>query len=123
MFGSLLRPSGPRVQTIDAADAIARVQAGELTLVDIRDGNELKMTGHASGAIHIPLTVFRMKADPRSPEFHPELDVDKPVALYCASGARSNMAAQMMLQMGFKEVYNLGGLHHWQMAGGTVTHG
>lgn len=122
MLSTLFRQAGPRVATIDPAEAIERVGTGELTLIDIRDGNELKMTGHASGAIHIPLTVFRMKADPSSPEFHPALSVDKPVALYCASGARSQMAAQLMMQLGFAEVYNLGGLHHWQMAGGTVTH-
>lgn len=119
---NFLRPSGPRVQTIDPKEAITKVQAGEATLVDIRDMNELKMTGHASGALHIPLPVFRMQADPSSPEFNKALSVDKPVILYCASGARSQMAGQMMLQMGFTEVYNLGGLHHWQMAGGTVTH-
>jgi len=119
---NFLRPSGPRVAAIDAQEAIAKVAAGELTLIDVRDGNELKLTGHASGAIHIPLATLRMQADPSSPEFHPELSLDKPVALYCASGARSQMAAQMLLQMGFQEVYNLGGLHHWQMAGGTVTH-
>ncbi|WP_212524596.1 rhodanese-like domain-containing protein [Actibacterium sp. MT2.3-13A] len=119
---NFLRPSGPRVAAIDAQDAIARVAAGALTLIDVRDGNELKMTGHAAGAIHIPLPVLRMKADPASLEFLAELSVDKPVALYCASGARSQMAAQMLLQLGFKEVYNLGGLHHWQTAGGAVTH-
>jgi rhodanese-related sulfurtransferase len=122
MLSSLLRKTAPRVAPIDAAEAIRRVGAGELTLVDIRDPNELKMTGHASGAIHIPLTVLRMQADPASPERHPELKADKPVALYCASGARSQMAAQLLMQMGYEEVYNLGGLHHWQMAGGTVTH-
>lgn len=119
---NFLRPSGPRVAGIDAQDAIARVAAGEVTLIDVRDGSELKMTGHASGAIHIPLPALRMKADPSSPECLAELSVDKPVVLYCASGARSQMAAQMLLQLGFKEVYNLGGLHHWQMAGGSVTH-
>ncbi|MHC0052801.1 rhodanese-like domain-containing protein [Actibacterium sp. D379-3] len=119
---SKFRQSGPRVGAIDPEDAVKRAAAGELTLVDVRDAGELKMTDHASGALHIPMPVFRMQTDPSSPECHPALSVDKPVALYCASGARSQMAAQLMLQMGYKEVYNLGGLHHWQMAGGTVTH-
>lgn len=119
---NMFRSAGPRVRAIDPAEAISKVSSGEAILIDIRDGAELKMTGHASGAIHIPLTVFRMQADPSSPEFRQELQTDKPVILYCASGARSQMAGQMMLQMGFDEVYNLGGLHHWQMAGGTVTH-
>ena len=122
MLGLFGARSGAGVAQIAPQDAVARAKNGDLTVIDIRDAAELRMTGHASGAIHIPLATFRMKVDPSSPEFHPDLAVDKPVALYCASGARSQMAAQMMVQMGFAEVYNLGGLHHWQMAGGTVTH-
>jgi len=119
---SLLSPFGPKVAAITPTDAMHRVADGSLMLVDIRDITELKTTGHATGAAHIPLTVFRMKADPSSPECHPKLSVDKPVALYCASGARSKMAAKMLMQMGYREVYNMGALHHWQMAGGSITH-
>ena len=42
------------------------------------------------------------------------------MALYCASGARSGMAAGQMLQMGYREVYNLGGIAHWRAGGGAV---
>lgn len=112
--------SGPAVGRINPADAVARVADGSLTLIDIRDPMERQMSGMAKGALAIPLAAFQMKADPRSPEKDPALDPDKPVALYCASGARSQMAAQAMLQMGYKEVYNLGGLHTWAQGGGEV---
>jgi rhodanese-related sulfurtransferase len=112
--------SGPSVGRIDPAEAIAQVADGTLTLVDIRDPAERSMTGVARGAVAIPLSTFQMKADPRSPEHHADLKADKPVALYCASGARSQMAAQAMLRMGYSEVYNLGGLHDWTRAGGAL---
>lgn len=111
---------GPSVGRIAAQDAIAKVVDGSLVLIDIRDPGERRMSGMAKGAIAIPLAAFQMQATPNSPEKHPNLDVDKPIALYCASGARSQMAGKMMLQMGYKEVYNLGGLHHWSMAGGEI---
>jgi len=41
--------------------------------------------------------------------------------IYCASGGRSQMAVRMLRQMGLDEVYNLGGLGHWEMAGGAIT--
>ncbi|MBC57255.1 MAG: sulfurtransferase [Confluentimicrobium sp.] len=122
MFSGFKQP-GPQMARIDTKDAIEKVAAGEMTLIDVREADELRMTGYAEGALHIPMMVFRMKVDPSSPELLPELSVDKPVALYCASGARSGAAAQAMMQMGYKEVYNLGGLQHWQMAGGPVTRG
>ncbi len=105
---------------IAPAEAIAKVNANQATLIDVRDINELMSSGTAKGALHIPLMMMQTKADPRHPEFHPELDVNKPVIVYCASGARSGMAAQILAANGFKEVYNLGGLMHWYQGGGEI---
>ena len=110
----------PAVQGIAPADAVAKVNNNEAIIIDVRDMNELMSSGTAKGALHIPLMLFQTKADPRHPEYHAELDVNKPVILYCASGARSGMAAQMMLANGFKDVYNLGGLMHWHQGGGDI---
>lgn len=114
---SFLKPA-PR---FSAAEAVERVRAGTLVLIDVRDGAEVAATGRAAGALHVPLAALRMKCDPASPECLPGLSTEKAVALYCASGARSAMAARMLTAMGYREVYNVGGLHHWQAAGGAVT--
>ena len=39
-----------------------------------------------------------------------EIPRDRPVVLYCASGARSSAAARAMKQAGFADVLNAGGL-------------
>lgn len=108
------------VQPIAPDEAVARAARGDLTLIDVREHNELAMTGKAKGAVHIPMMQLQMQADPRSPETHDALSTDKPVAIYCASGGRAYGAAQALLAMGYKEVYNLGGLMHWQVGGGAV---
>lgn len=42
------------------------------------------------------------------------LDKDKPVYLFCRSGARSQAAAKKLVEMGFKEIYDLeGGYLNW----------
>lgn len=115
-----LKSSTPR---LSAADAVHRVKAGDLILIDVRDGNELAASGRAEGAQHVPLALLKMKCDPSSPECLAGLSPEKPVALYCASGARSQMAAQMLGAMGYAEVYNIGGLHDWHAAGGAVVRG
>ncbi len=112
------RPAAP--QGIAPADAVAKVNSKEAIIIDVRDINELMSSGTAKDALHIPLMMMQIKADPRHPEFHPELDTGKPVILYCASGARSGMAAQMLIANGFTEVYNLGGLMHWHQGGGEI---
>lgn len=119
MFG-LFKSSGPSVQRIAAADAVARARKGEIVVIDVRDVSELRASGKAKDALHIPLMLMKTKADPSSPECDKRLSVDKPVALYCASGARSQAAGTMMLQMGYKEVFNIGGLRDWHAAGGLV---
>ena len=118
---NFLRPSGGgKVERIDPREAVAKVAKGELVLIDVRDGMEVKASGKAKGAINVPLATIRMKCDPSSPECLKELSVEKPVALYCASGARSQGAAQMLAGMGYQHVYNLGGLYDWHAAGGQV---
>ncbi|MFN6951842.1 MAG: rhodanese-like domain-containing protein [Albidovulum sp.] len=109
--------SAPR---LSAAEAVARVKSGAMTLIDVRDHGELAATGRAEGAIHVPLTVLRMKCDPSSPECLPELSTARPVAVYCASGGRSQVAVQMLTSLGYREVHNIGGLFDWQAAGGAI---
>jgi len=117
---SFLKPSGPRVEAIAPADAVAQVARGELVLIDVREGMELRASGKAKGALHVPLMVLASKADPRHPEHLKALSPDQAVVLYCASGARSQMAGQMLLRLGYAKVYNLGSLSEWRAGGGAV---
>ncbi len=59
--------------------------------------------------------------DFHDPKFRQKVELlpkDKPIFVYCASGNRSGAAAQMMVQMGFKQVYDLqGGIGTWASAG------
>lgn len=105
-------------QVLTPADITKLVNSGKATLIDVRDISELQLTGIADGAVHIPLMMINTKANPQHPEFDTKLDINTPVFLYCASGARSGMAVQTLSQFGFKEVMNIGGLTNWVQAGG-----
>ena len=119
---NFLRPqtSGAKISRIAPTEAVSRVKSGDIVLIDVRDGSEVAQ-GRAEGALHVPMATLRMKCDPSSPEFLPALSKGKPVCLYCASGARSQMAAQMLAGMGYETVYNLGGLRDWHAGGGKIT--
>ncbi len=121
MFSFLNRGAGPRVERIAANEAVARSAAGEIIIIDVREQAEVAASGKAQGALHVPLMTLAMRCDPRSPECLPELDPAKPVALYCASGGRSHRAGEMLISMGYAEVYNIGGLYDWHAAGGAIT--
>jgi len=116
-FSRRTEPDSP-IKQISPQDAVAKAKTDDVVILDVRDATELAQTGKAEGAIHIPLFLLQTKGDPRHPEFHSALDTEKPVMIYCASGARSGMAAQILAKNGFKEIYNIGGLGHWVNAGG-----
>lgn len=114
------RNTGPR---LSPQEIVKMARKGTLTVIDIRDAGEVRMTGKAEGALTIPMVALKFQADRNGPDYNPKIDPEKPIALYCASGARSGMAARMMRGMGYGEVHNLGGLGHWQMGGGKVVRG
>jgi rhodanese-related sulfurtransferase len=50
-----------------------------------------------------------------------ELPKDKEIYLYCAVGARSQEAANLLIQEGFTQVYHLsGGIQAWAQAGNSI---
>jgi rhodanese-related sulfurtransferase len=66
--------------------------------------------GTCPGAMLIPLGQLSSRLN--------ELDPEHPVAVICASGNRSQSAAVLLGQKGFKTVYNtLGGTSAWMYSG------
>ncbi len=112
--------SGGQSQKVTLEQTIQSVAKGEVTLVDVRDIKEVKQSGKAQGALHIPLMSVGFQTDPRHPDFRTELELGKPIAVYCASGARSGMAVRTMKKFGFQSVSNIGSLSQWIAAGGKV---
>lgn len=113
-------PAKSRKPGMTAGEAVRLAAAGEVVVIDIRETSELRARGKAAGALHVPMAALAMRCDPHSPECLPELAESRPVAVYCASGARTSGAVRMLERMGHPEVHNIGGLDHWIRAGGTV---
>jgi phage shock protein E len=85
-----------------AAVVAQKIGAGA-TVVDVRSEAEFR-GGAYRGAINVPLQALSAGLD-RIPK-------DRPVVVYCASGARSAMAARILKKAGYADVSNAGGLHH-----------
>ena len=71
-------------------------------LVDVRTEAEYRR-GHLPGSINLPLSSLCEELVKRAPK---KIQV---ILLYCGSGARSRVGRRMLRQMGYEEVYNLGG--------------
>jgi len=101
-------------------DAIAGAENGSVIVVDLRDAGEIAASGAAKGALRIPLSLLPMQGNPTHPDFNKALASGKPIALYCAAGGRAGRGCDILREMGFDDVHNIGGLIHWQSAGGPV---
>lgn len=106
--------------TLSPQDAVRGAQDGTVTVIDVREPGEVAASGKARGARHIPLMRLRDMADPRHPDHDGALKPDARIALYCASGSRSDSARTLLRQMGYTDVHNIGGLGHWMRAGGQI---
>jgi rhodanese-related sulfurtransferase/rubrerythrin len=90
----------------EARDFMAEHTEGSYTLLDVRQAFEYQ-EAHLPGATLIPL--------PTLPDLLGSLDPGKPTIVYCRSGGRSRMAAQLLAHQGFRQVFNLvGGIQAWE---------
>ena len=96
-----------RYQTITPEEAKAVMDRESLYIIlDVREQEEYDQ-GHIPGAVLMPHT--------RTRELAPELvpDRDTTVLVYCRSGRRSVLAAQMLADMGYTDVREFGGILDW----------
>jgi rhodanese-related sulfurtransferase len=101
------------------AQARELASEGKIMLLDVREPKELAASGKAKGAVHVPLSLIAMKADPRSPDYDSRFRPTLPIAVYCAAGARAGSAAQVLTQLGY-QAQNIGGFADWCACGGAV---
>ena len=96
---------------ITAAEAYAMMNEKEVVIVDVRTKSEYN-EGRIKGAILIPNETIGKEMPPDLP------DKNATVLLYCRSGRRSREAANKLVELGYKNVYDFGGINDWPY--GTV---
>ena len=98
------------IKTINANEAYKMVQENKCNLIDVRELNELELTGRVEGANHIPMGNLDILLDPNSDVFkNGQIDKDKEVVLFCAGGIRSEMSVKSLTEKGFKSVSHIEG--------------
>lgn len=117
---AMMEAANSAVPRIGAADAAALMASGKAVVVDVRDGAEVMASGKVKGAVHVSRGLLEFKADPNSPAHEQALDPNKTVILYCGSGGRSALAGKTLLDLGYKDVRNLGAFKDWAAGGGAV---
>lgn len=94
-------------ELISPEDALKRLDSDEdILLLDVRTEAEYNQV-HIPGSTLIPVEELESR-------YQEILQwQDKPVIVYCRSGRRSAIAADILAENNFKVVYDLGGINDW----------
>ena len=105
------------VPRLKPEEAKAMIAAGNVLIVDVRDGTEVAATGKLKGAVHVARGSLEGKADPDAPTYNPAFKRDQAVILHCAGGGRAALAGKTLKDMGYTKVFNGGGFKDLAGAG------
>lgn len=93
------------VSTIATDSVFTMVDREDVYIIDVREEYEY-VNGHIKNAYNIPLSKINSVSQSTIP-------LDSVVIVYCQSGNRSKMAAQLLLDLGYQEIYDMGGVNSW----------
>jgi rhodanese-related sulfurtransferase len=93
---------------VEKAEFSKLMKKSGVQLIDVRTSREFS-NGFIAGAKNIDYNGDSFEKQIK------KLDKNKPVLVYCAAGGRSENAAELLKEWGFKEVYDLiGGYNGWK---------
>lgn len=81
-------------------------ETGDRTVLDVRTRSEYD-EGHIPGTVLLPHDAVTEEAEGLLP------DKDRLILVYCRSGNRSKQAAQALVDLGYTQVVEFGGINDW----------
>lgn len=113
----LLAEANAAVRKLSPAEALEMMKSDSVLVVDVRDPSETQQTGKLRNAINVSRGMLEFRADAETPSHNPAFQKEKTILLYCASGGRSALAGKRLKDMGYRNVYNIGGFKELTDAG------
>jgi rhodanese-related sulfurtransferase len=119
-LADLVKDAKSRIREITAEELHAEMEnSRKHVIVDVREPGEYQ-SWRISGAVLIPRGVLEPAVDLDNPQRNQVLANARgeKVVLYCGTGGRSALAADVLQKMGFTDVESLaGGITNWRNTG------
>ena len=114
-FLKLVNNAKSRIREVTVDETRARMQSDKrVRLMDVREDNEWHVA-HAAGSEHLGKGIIERDIEEKVPDKGTE------VILYCGGGFRSALAADVLQQMGYTNVYSMaGGWKAWKDSGAPI---
>jgi rhodanese-related sulfurtransferase len=114
-FLKLVNHAKSRIREVSVDETRQRMAANrDVRLIDVREDNEWQ-AAHAAGAEHLGKGIIERDIEATIPDKSTE------VILYCGGGFRSALAADVLQQMGYTNVFSMaGGWKAWKDSGAPI---
>ena len=93
-------------QKISATEAKELMEQGGVTIVDVRTAGEYEEK-HIKGALLLPVESIKESPPKQLP------NKDATLLVYCRTGVRSRSASEKLISVGYRNVYDFGGIVDW----------
>ena len=117
---TLLKEANDIVKRLSYEESKLLIENHKTVIIDVREESEVYSQGIIKNAIHIPRGLLEFKLIPGSINNPVKIDDKTNILVYCAGGYRSALAAKTLIDIGFVNVYNLGGFDEWVESGGEI---
>ena len=94
-------------KSISHKEAKAMMDNGGVVVLDVREKSEYD-SGHIKGAVLLPLGTINSETAAKAIDSR-----DTTVLVYCRSGNRSKKASAILAKLGYKNIYEIGGITSW----------
>lgn len=116
---SLLEDANKIVTKLSYEETCSKIKNGA-SIIDVREEVELNKKGMIKSAIHIPRGLIEFTLSLNSVDNPNNISENSTILVYCAGGFRSALAAKTLIDLGFKNVFNIGGFDEWVINGGEI---
>ncbi len=103
-----------RIENLTSEQVANEIKGGDVTLIDIREGEDRIENGAIPTSVHAPRGMLEFWADPTSAFHRKEFDPARRTILYCGGGGQSALAADTLREMGYNVAHLDGGFDAWK---------
>lgn len=96
--------SNSSYKSITKDKALKLINEKQAILIDVRSDLEYQ-SNHIDGSISFPIDTIN--------NIEKEYDKNSYLIVYCQSGSRSKKASNILIELGYKHVYDLGSINNW----------
>ena len=108
------------VRKIEFSEAIEKHKSRSAIFIDVRDSSDIGKTGTIKDALQIQRGIIEFVADEATGLYNKALKKESEIILVCGAGGQAALTGKTLVDMGFKNVSNVGAIGDWEKNGGPM---